>query len=39
MVLLGWIRGGFPDYEIMLGIMAKALYEDSTKEVLFSKIE
>jgi hypothetical protein len=29
MILLGWIRGGFPGYEIMLGVFAKALYEDS----------
>lgn len=29
MILFGWIRGGFPGIEIMLGVMAKALYEDS----------
>ena len=29
MVLFGWIRGGFPSIEIMLGVMAKALYEDN----------
>ena len=33
MILLGWIRGGFPDYEIMLGVMGKALYEDSKKMI------
>jgi hypothetical protein len=29
MILFGWIRGGFPGIEMMLGVMAKALYEDS----------
>jgi hypothetical protein len=29
MILFGWIRGGFPGIELMLGVMAKALYEDS----------
>lgn len=29
MILLGWVNGGFPGYEIMIGVMGKALYEDS----------
>jgi hypothetical protein len=29
MILFGWIRGGFPGIELMLGVMAKALYEDN----------
>jgi len=29
MILFGWIRGGFPSIEMMLGVMAKALYEDN----------
>jgi hypothetical protein len=29
MIVLGWIRGGFPGYEIMLGVMGKSLFEDS----------
>jgi hypothetical protein len=29
MISLGWIRGSFPGYEIMLGVLAKTLYEDS----------
>ena len=33
MILLGWIRGGFPDYEIMLGVMGKSLYEDRKKVI------
>ena len=32
MILLGWIQGGFPGYEIMLGVMGKALYEDSKRD-------
>jgi hypothetical protein len=28
LLLFGWISGGFPRYELMFGIMAKALYED-----------
>ena len=40
MILLGWIRGGFPDYEIMLGVMGKALYEDSKNKISkLSKIQ
>jgi hypothetical protein len=31
MILFGWIRGGFPTIELMLGVMAKALHEDSKK--------
>jgi len=38
MILLGWIRGGFPDYEIMLGVMAKALYEDSKHKNLSNRV-
>ena len=32
MILLSWIQGGFPGYEIMLGVMSKALYEDSKRD-------
>jgi hypothetical protein len=28
MLLFCWITGGFPRYELMFGVMAKALYED-----------
>jgi len=31
MMLFGWIRGGFPAVELMLGVMAKSLYEDNKK--------
>jgi len=31
MILFSWIRGGFPTIELMLGVMAKALYEDNKK--------
>jgi hypothetical protein len=31
MILFSWIQGGFPGYEIMLGVMGKALYEDSKR--------
>lgn len=37
MILFGWIRGGFPGIEMMLGVMAKALYEDSKREMLVLK--
>lgn len=37
MILFGWARGGFPGYELMLGVMAKALYEDSKREIFLSK--
>jgi hypothetical protein len=29
MILFSWIRGGFPTIELLLGVMAKALYEDN----------
>ena len=32
MILLSWIRGGFPGYEIMLGVLAKALYDDNNRD-------
>ena len=38
MILLGWIRGGFPGYEIMLGVMGKALYEDSKRDQSIRRI-
>jgi len=31
MILFSWIRGGFATIELMLGVMAKALYEDNKK--------
>jgi hypothetical protein len=34
MILFGWTRGGFPRYELIFGIMAKALYEDGKNEWL-----
>ncbi len=37
LILFGWIRGGFPGIEMMLGVMAKALYEDSKREMLVLK--
>jgi len=37
MIILGWIRGGFPDYTIMLGVMGKALYEDSKYKNLIKR--
>jgi hypothetical protein len=33
MILFGWIRGSFPDIELMLGVMAKALYEDNKNKI------
>jgi hypothetical protein len=32
MILFSWIRGGFPTIELLLGVMAKALYEDNKRE-------
>ena len=37
MIILGWIRGGFPDFAIMLGMMGKALYEDSKYKNLLKR--
>jgi len=34
MILFGWIRGGFPTIELLLGVMAKSLYEDSKNKAL-----
>lgn len=31
MIVFAWIRGGFPGVELMLGVFAKALYDDSKK--------
>jgi hypothetical protein len=36
MILFGWIRGGFPGIELLLGVMAKAVYEDNKRKDLSS---
>jgi hypothetical protein len=38
MILFCWIQGGFPSYEIMFGVMGKALYEDSKDKNLIKRI-
>jgi len=38
MLFLGWIRGGFPGYEIMLGVMGKAIYEDNKHKNLSNRV-
>lgn len=34
MILFSWIRGGFPTTELLLGVMAKGLYEDNKRKHL-----